>query len=258
VSAVPHGKAKLKSVKHDSRQPAARVAAIPADARPIASSAALVVFNLIPLWGVLFHGWDAFTLLLLFWFENFIIGGFNVLRMAMASGGGAKGGLAKLVLIPFFVVHYGIFTAVHGALIFALFGAHGLAASPASRVVGVDGQPLTILPNTSGIELTFAFFGLCASHGVSFVTNYIGRGEYRRATARELMVQPYGRVVVLHLTVLLTAFLVAFYRAGSLPIAFLVLLKIGLDLRAHWVERRKLGLLDEGVAPTALEGADAR
>ncbi|MHC4130435.1 MAG: DUF6498-containing protein [Planctomycetota bacterium] len=32
--------------------------------------AALIVANIIPIWGVLFLGWDAFCIVLLYWAEN--------------------------------------------------------------------------------------------------------------------------------------------------------------------------------------------
>jgi hypothetical protein len=61
--------------------------------RPLASAAVwssptvmvLVLANLIPLYGVLAFGWETFPLLLLFWVENVIVGGFNVLKMLLAA-----------------------------------------------------------------------------------------------------------------------------------------------------------------------------
>lgn len=53
------------------------------------------------------------------------------------------------------------------------------------------------------------------------------------------MQQPYGRVVVLHLTILLGAFLMAALKSPTVGLALLVILKIGLDVRAHLRERRK-------------------
>ena len=42
----------------------------------------LLIANAIPLWGVIFLGWDAFYIVLLYWTENLIIGFYNVLKMA--------------------------------------------------------------------------------------------------------------------------------------------------------------------------------
>ena len=96
--------------------------------------AALLVANAIPLIGVLFLGWNVWTILTIYWLENGVVGVFNVLKMARAEGpllgGVAAGSLtgyglpiegsAKVVLIPFFIVHYGLFWLVHGIFILTL------------------------------------------------------------------------------------------------------------------------------------------
>ena len=88
-------------------------------------------------------------------------------------------------------------------------------------------------------KLEWAILGLLASHAISFGWNYVGQGEYRRASLPTLMTQPYGRVVVLHLTVLLGGFLVVALKSPTAGLALLVLLKTGLDVRAHLRERKK-------------------
>src|SRR5438067_13751016 len=48
--------------------------------------------------------------------ENVIVGGFNVLRMLWAQPDNPLIWVAKAGMIPFFIVHYGMFTTVHGAV----------------------------------------------------------------------------------------------------------------------------------------------
>ena len=88
----------------------------------------------------------------------------------------------------------------------------------------------------SGCRPCFSAQSLLASHGFSFLWNYLWRGEFRRAKLTELMAKPYGRVVVLHMAIILGA--VATTALGSPLWALLVLLalKIGLDLKAHLKE----------------------
>jgi len=50
----------------------------------------------------------------------------------------------------------------------------------------------------------------------------------------QLMVQPYGRIVVLHLTILGGAFLATALGETAVVLALLVVLKVIVDLRAHW------------------------
>ena len=47
------------------------------------SITALITVNLIPLIGVLFNDWDAGLILLLYWSENLVLGGYNVLKILL-------------------------------------------------------------------------------------------------------------------------------------------------------------------------------
>lgn len=191
--------------------------------RPVlVSSSALIAANLIPLAGVLAGGWRVFDVLLLFWAENVVIGVFNVLRMLVVAGRGDRGAAG---LAAFFALHYGIFTVVHGVFVVTLFGPAG-----ASPVAAVDdlAAPALVLPLAA----------LVASHGVSFVANFLLGGEMDRVTAGALMAAPYGRVVVLHVTIIFGGFAVAASGAPVAALALLVALKIAVDLAAHVAEHR--------------------
>ena len=85
------------------------------------SLVALLIANIIPLFGVLFLEWDAFSIVLLYWAENLVIGFYNVLKIAFAAVPHPAAHLGKLFLIPFFIIHYGGFTAVHGFFVLAIF-----------------------------------------------------------------------------------------------------------------------------------------
>src|SRR5256885_4085854 len=78
--------------------------------------------NLTPLIGVLLHHWTVFAVVLLYWSENVIVGGFNVLRMLIARPQQGLAWAMKAFLIPFFCIHYGMFTFVHGVFVFLLLG----------------------------------------------------------------------------------------------------------------------------------------
>ena len=53
------------------------------------------------------------------------------------------------------------------------------------------------------------------------------------------MQQPYGRVVVLHLAILGGGFLIMALKSPTAGLVLLVVLKIILDVRSHWKERRR-------------------
>ena len=208
---------------------------VPAEPRGLPPSVLVLVgANLVPLLGVLGSHWTVFAVLLLYWCENVTVGVFNVLRMLLASPKDVATDAAKLFFIPFFTFHYGMFTMVHGVFVLALFGPAGqhFSPSPAAFVAAVRG---------AGVGL--GVLAIVLSHGFSFLHNYLWGGEYRRASLPLLMMQPYARVVVLHLTILLGGFAAKAAGAPLVALVFLIALKTLIDLRAHLAERKKLGTI---------------
>ena len=191
---------------------------------------ALVIANAVPLVGVLFLGWTVFPLVLLYWLENLVVGGFNVAKLLLAQPRQPAYWLGKAFLIPFFLVHFGGFTYIHGVLVVSFFGPKGAQGFDLLSTV-----PAAIRAN----QLGWSLLGLVISHGLSFYWNYIRSGEFQRASLNALMAQPYGRVVVLHLTVLFGGWVVMLLGSPLFALVVLVVLKTAADWRAHGAERRK-------------------
>jgi hypothetical protein len=191
----------------------------------------LIAANLYPVAAVLFFGWEVFLLLVLFWMENLVIGFFTVLKMLFA-GGEKSGRLVKFSIIPFFCLHYGIFALVHGVFVFVLFG--GVFSSD-SAFIDLE----TPRQQFMSYQLSLGSLTLFISHGVSFVYNYIGAGEYKNSNPNNLMQQPYGRVVILHLTIIFGGFLMMLLGSPVAGLLLLIVLKTALDLRAHLREHDK-------------------
>jgi hypothetical protein len=194
---------------------------------------ALVLANLIPLYGVLALGWEVFPLMLLFWMENVIIGVFNVLRMLLAELHKPAAWVGKLFLVPFFCVHYGMFTFVHGVFVVGLFGGQ-FRAGASFPSLGMFQKLITEQ------HLGIAVLALVASHAFSFAWNYLWRGEYRTVALQTLMARPYARVVVLHLVILGSGFLLVALKSPVVGLVLLVLFKIGLDVSSHLKEHVRL------------------
>lgn len=193
---------------------------------------ALVLANLIPVYGVLALDWEVFPIMLLFWMENVVVGAFNVLKMVISEPRDRAKWLGKLFLVPFFCIHYGMFTMVHGVFVLGFFGRHFRQGAPFPSwgdVVNLIGE----------LHLGYAVLALVMSHAFSFGYNYLWRGEFRSSSLQGLMQQPYGRVVVLHLTILGGGFLIMALKSPTAGLVLLVVLKIILDVRSHWKERRR-------------------
>jgi hypothetical protein len=196
---------------------------------------ALVLANLVPLFGMLYPGWDVASLVMLYWSENLVIGAYTVLKLLLKARG------RKRFLTLFFVLHYGFFCAIHGYFVLQLSRFAGADWTQAVAVTWpgplglvqwfgkLAAQILAAAPR----EFLFGCLALVASHGVSFLVIYLGQREYERTTLERLMNEPYRRLAVLHVAIIAGGFLVV--RLGS-PLGLLVALvalKLGMDIMLH-------------------------
>jgi len=202
----------------------------------------LVLTNLIPLAGVLWLDWNLMLILALYWVENGIVGAINIVKILMARGtapssvrvsinGRPADSLSRAGTAGFFCVHYGIFWAVHGIFVFTFI----------PLIAGVDSgssaaNPFQALPDLG--VLAFGTVGLAVSHGVSFWTNYVGGREYLALSPSALMIQPYGRLVILHVTIIVGAFVSIALGTPLGSLLVLVVLKTALDLAFHLRQHR--------------------
>ena len=196
----------------------------------------LVLVNLIPIFGVLFLGWDLFSLMILYWMENVIIGFFNTIKMAFASKSELNMGLSigkKIFLIAFFSVHYGIFCQVHGLFITSFFGERG----PGGFVTPFEA--IMSMPQGRSDTFAWALLAMVLSHGLSLVLNFFGQKEYLKISTEVQMFQPYQRIIILHITILFSGFLVMSLGAPVLAMVIMAMLKIGFDVWAHLREHNK-------------------
>jgi len=195
--------------------------------------AALLAGNAVPLVGVLTLGWSAHSVLVVYWLESGAVGAISALKILRAEGPDDPDALpsmrfndrsvASFVGSPnrrvarFFVSHYGGFWAVHGVfvLVFA-------ATFP--------------LPFASPTDVALAAVGFVAYHAVSYHRNFVAGREFERNGPVTLMIEPYRRVLVLHVTIVFGFFAVGSVGAPVGALVVMVLAKTALDLRGHWRE----------------------
>ncbi len=201
---------------------------------------AILLANIFPLIGVVALGWDTFFVLVLFWMENVVVGIYTFLKLLSVASASVP---ARVSAALFFCVHYGLFTAVHGLFVFLVFGTI------------MDGSPegTSVWQTVLSREMVWGAIVLLVSHGVSFAYNYIRGGEFRKTNLNAVMQEPYGRVVLLHVTIIFGGFLVMLMGSPVAGLLLLVALKTGMDIRAHLRQHEKYGETPEttGGAETA-------
>jgi hypothetical protein len=224
-----------------------------AAARWSPSLVALIAANAVPFLGALFFGWSAGAILGLYWAESAVVGFYTALKLLTCR---AEGPVAapRWFLVPFFAVHFGIFMLVHGAFVLIVAAA---TASGGFLGASVELRPDAVARSVLDLagSAAVALVALLASHGVSFATNWIGRGEYRRLPAPQVMMQPYARIVVMHLTLMVGFTLAVFVGTSPPVVAVLVVLKTAADARQHL--REHAALQPPAPEPAAADSAAA-
>lgn len=201
--------------------------------------ASLVAANLAPVFGVLFLGWKAGDIVVLYWVETLIVIVFTRLRMAHLprdwdhyEEGEHRLRRNGVVRPPrevpgFFLFFYGMFWTVLGFFLL-MFTATIMSHNWISFGAGIG--------------------ALVISHGISFRVNYIGQREYENTSLGRLFNLPMRRVLFLHaftyIFILLASMIQAVNVHFALPV-FVVLKTIG-DVYAHLKEHgeahAKLGI----------------
>jgi hypothetical protein len=173
--------------------------------RSVARNPAAVIgllVDLAPIVAVIFWGWGAGALVLLYWLENVVIGLAVVPRILLAAFGkhGRIGGFFSAAFnVPFFIFHYGLFCFVHGTMLLTFLH------NDASWSSGPD--MVEMATRLIGGSLAYArhmdwiLAGVAAFHALVLVRDYILNGEWKQTTPEQEVANPYGRVILLHIGV---------------------------------------------------------
>jgi hypothetical protein len=198
------------------------------------------------------RGWGYYETVLVYWLEALVIGAFNVLRLLVVGLAGERplgSWLAEhvsatlgarifftVVGTGFFVLKFGGFALGVGLFALALPAAFAPEESAGAAVFGGF---------TAAAPGVFTAAGLLvASHGFSFVRNFVARREYARLSIVSLVFLPYARMALVAL-ILVIGFVIAWAApgaAGSTAFAVaMVLVKTGADVASHSAEHRWMG-----------------
>jgi hypothetical protein len=190
----------------------------------------LIIANLVPVYGVWFEGWNAAQVFLVFCLETVIIGLFNVVKMGCVAMfikptdvWDTKGGIimkSGLFFIIFFIVHYGFFIFVQTQI---FFGVSGLVKDHSMFGMYRD------IPAVLGKEGKLLLLIFITYYTLQALFNFFLSGEYKRVSMVKLMFQPYGRIFIQQLVVIVGSMFLTL-GFNNIFILVLVLVKIGFEL----------------------------
>lgn len=147
---------------------------------------------------------------------------FAVLKVWNAETVAVDGSVAKrrdkIMVIFFFIFHFGGFTMIHRLGISALFAK----------------EELDFLAAMYGVV------GLFISHGISYYSNYIQKEERKKFDLEKVVFMPYKRIVVLQFTLVFGATLMSIFHLDAMAVTVLIVMKTGLDAYLHKREHQKI------------------
>lgn len=188
--------------------------------------------DLLPIFAVFAFGWGATPLVALYWLENLVIGAFTIFRMiGTALVSIVSFGMA-LFMVPFFFFHYGLFCFGHGVFLRVFAGGAG-STEPL--------EPVSLIRWALGTAPEMTWF-VAAIAGVSllyYVVDFIGRGEFRNSNPSTEMFSPYGRIVTLHIAIILGAGVAFTLDEPLLGVLLLIFIRVVFGIFTTVVRRRQ-------------------
>lgn len=190
----------------------------------------LIIVNLIPLYGVWFEGWNASQVFLVYCLETVIIGIVNVLKMACVTifvrpkdvwqNGDSTTMQSGWFFIFFFIIHYGFFVFVQTQIFFNVSGLipNGSFFKNYSKIPELLGD--------SGKLLLLIFI---TYYTLQTAFEFLLSGKYKNISIGRLMFEPYMRIFVQQLVVILGSIFLSF-GAGKVFILVFVVAKICFEL----------------------------
>lgn len=210
----------------------------------------LALANVVPMAGAIFFGWEVFDILLLYWFETAIIGVYFIGKLfvivshsaipqigskhpatALIQPGSPVRTVGGLLAAGFFIMHYGGFMTVHLVFLFAMFGPPLM-----SGVTGFFSLDI-LLQGIGTVGLGIA--ALAVSHGISFIRNFVQQQEFTKTTLRQVLFMPYQRIIIMHLTLIASAFVVSYFDEPLFGLLIMIVLKIITDIYSHLREHAR-------------------
>jgi len=190
----------------------------------------LILVNLIPLYGVWFEGWNASQVFLVYCLETVIIGVINVLKMACVTlfvkskdvweNNGGSSMQSGWFFIFFFIMHYGFFVFVQTQV---FFGVSGLLPN------GSLLMKYSKIPELLGDNGKLMLWIFIAYYTLQNVFGFFGSGIYKTISMGRLMFEPYMRIFVQQLVVIIGSIFLSF-GAGKIFVLVFVLAKIFFEL----------------------------
>jgi len=186
--------------------------------------------DLLPIAAVIAFSWGPTPLVALYWLENLVIGLFTIARMFGTAAANILNLGMALFMAPFFFVHYGAFCYGHGIFLNAFATGGGDLPGPLGLISWAAG---------TAPEMIWFVGAIVAVNLAFLVFDFFGRGEYRTSNPSAEMFPPYGRIVTLHVAIILGAAVAFTLNEPLLGVLLLILIRVVFGVVMTVLRRRR-------------------
>lgn len=199
------------------------------------ASIPVILWNLFPVFGVVFLSWDPASVFICYALETIIVGAFNVLKMLAVYKYGLppkanETGLNGLGTIPFFIVHYYFFVFVQLTMFFSgRFDTLG----PRALIEQIQGYFWQ-----SSFSTALGVFII--NNMLQFINDLFVTDKYTKRTMSEQMFEPYPRIIIQQVVVIFGGFIYSITGFTWPVLIVFVAVKIYVDLLVVNLDIRQL------------------
>lgn len=187
----------------------------------------LIAVNLLPIIGVWTWNWNPKEIFLVYCLESIIMGILTLTKMGIVTiirkkdnwyNNGSTTQQSGLFFMLFFLVHYGIFVGVQMSIFFSVSGFG-------------EGHHINALnffykwPGLLSIDSMLMLGSFVFCYGFKMIVDFLYSGQYKTISLSLLMFQPYGRIFIQQITVIVGSMFLS-YGAGKIFILIFALVKI--------------------------------
>lgn len=204
------------------------------------TAVSLIVTNIFLMIMAISLDWKTYDQVMVFWCENLVVGFYTAFKIPFCRPVDADKldhypvprRYIKIVIIPFFLLHFLMFCALHLVLIHMLFYHEVESYAEAHKAFS--------FPEINRTALFIAFIALMVNHGISYFVNFISKKEYLKFKMDEMMFIPYKRLILGHFVVLVFGLILSVLWPDSATlVALFFTAKIWIDIKRHQAEHDK-------------------
>ncbi len=191
-----------------------------------------LIIHALPLLGVMFLGWSLFSVMLIYWMEAGLMIVTGVARVCWCGPRPVRNTVTMLLLSPiYFGPALGFVFAFFMGVVTFFYGPEPIVHAEDMPSMGEVGSQ--ILAEWLWVPVLL----IAGNYVLDFFQDWVRSGAYRNGDMVKEMFKVYGTMMLMMIVLIITGAVLLETGLGSLAVAFVVLVRIALDIAIHLITR---------------------